>query len=293
MAVMQFCQKESPQMNWLMFKDGDAATLESWNKSATACLRKVSSDVDEVKLILPAAGDAESAYKNNVDLMGSLCVSFKRGDQQTFKTPLPYHGVFVAHGGDAENKDAPQRLVWSSWLGEMPGLRKVRVANGEEALRLGMPDGQFILVDEKRLSRFDLNEIAFVRWWAKAFPGAYDEGLLRVLAKYEKVLEDAKAARADFCEDVRDWAEKHEGRLKKLDADDLGYEHIMARVFMDFHHPAFQIDRRLSDERSRHHIALMERGCRRSADATARQPGVTGTAIVWLDGDCAGLRDAP
>jgi hypothetical protein len=116
----------------------------------------------------------------------------------------------VAHGGDAENKDAPQRLVWSSWLGEMPGLRKVRVANGKEALRLGLPDGQFILVDEKKLSRSDWNEIAFVRWWAKSFPGAYDKGLLRVL---EKVLEDEKVRRVEFCEDVRDWAEKHEDKL--------------------------------------------------------------------------------
>ncbi|MBR4654412.1 MAG: hypothetical protein IKO72_13720 [Kiritimatiellae bacterium] len=216
-------------MNWLMFKDGDAETLESWNKSATDCIRKVAPDVDKVELILPTAGDAKFAYKNNVDLMGSFCVSFKDGDKREFEIPLPYHGIFVAHGGDAENKDAPQRLVWSSWLGEMPGLRKVRVANGKEALRLGMPDGQFILVDEKKLSRSNWNEIAFVLWWAKAFPGAYDEELFRVLAKYEKVLEDEKAERLEFCKDVRDWTEKHEGKLKILDADDL--DHRMAVTF--------------------------------------------------------------
>ncbi|MBR0504106.1 MAG: hypothetical protein IJJ84_01775, partial [Kiritimatiellae bacterium] len=213
-------------MNWLMFKDGDEETLESWNKSATACLREVSSDVDEVKLVLPAAGDAESAYKNNIDLMGRFCISFENGDKRESKIPLPYHGVFVTHGGDAENKDAPQRLVWSSWLGERPGLRKVRKPNGKKEFRLGLPDGQFILVDEKKLSRSDWNEIAFVRWWAKSFPGAYDKGLLRVL---EKVLEDEKVGRVEFCEDVRDWAEKHEDKLKILDADDL--DHRMAVTF--------------------------------------------------------------
>ncbi len=216
-------------MNWLMFKDGDAETLESWNQSATECLRKVSSGVDEVELVLPTAEMAEFALTNNIDLMGRICISFENGDNLESEIPLPYHGVFVAHGGDAENKDAPQRLVWSSWLGERPGLRKVRVANGEEALRLGLPDGQFILVDEKKQTRFDLNEIAFVRWWAKAFPGVYDEELLRVLAKYEKVLKDGKAGREKFCEDVRDWAEKHEGKLKILDADDLN--HRMAVTF--------------------------------------------------------------
>ena len=185
-------------MNWLMFKDGDAETLESWNKSATECLRKVSPDVDKVELILPTAEMAKFALTRNIDLMGQIRVLFRDGEERKFDIPLPYHGVFVAHGGDAENKDAPQRLVWSSWLGEMPGLRKVRVANGKEALRLGLPDGQFILVDEKKLSRFDLNEIAFVRWWAKEFPGVYDKELLHVLAKYEKGLGDEKTARAEF-----------------------------------------------------------------------------------------------
>ena len=37
-------------MNWLMFKDDDAETLESWNNSATECVRNVSSEVDEVSL---------------------------------------------------------------------------------------------------------------------------------------------------------------------------------------------------------------------------------------------------
>ena len=248
-------------MNWLMFKDGDEETLESWNKSATACLREVSSDVDEVKLVLPAAGDAESAYKNNIDLMGRFCISFESGDKRESEIPLPYHGVFVTHGGDAENKDAPQRLVWSSWLGERPGLRKVRAANGEEALRLGLPDGQFILVDEKKQSRFDRDEIAFVRWWAKAFPGFYDEGLLRVLANDERVLKDGKAGRAKICEDVRDWAEKHEGDLKVLDADDL--DHRMAVTF-----PIWLRNRLL---RLYHRFFVLHKGTRGSWEELARE----------------------
>ena len=216
-------------MNWQMFKDGDTETLDSWNQSATACLRKVSPDMNNVELILPAAEMAKFALTRNIDLMGQIRVLFRDGEERKFDIPMPYHGVFVAHGGDAENKDAPQRLVWSSWFGEMPGLRKVRVANGEEVLRMGLPDGQFILVDEKKLSKFDLNEIAFVRWWAKEFPGVYDKGLLHVLAKYEKGFGGEKTRRAEFCNDVRDWAEKLEGKLKILDADDL--DHRMAVTF--------------------------------------------------------------
>ena len=159
-------------MSWLMFKDGDAATLESWNKSATDCLRKVSSEVAEVKLILPTADDARFAYAENLDLTGRFRISFTDGDTREFDLPLPYHGVFVARGAGAENKDAPQRLVWSSWLGEMPGLRKVRVPNGKAPeLRLGLPDGRFIRISGEKLSKSDQYDIAFARWWANEVVG--------------------------------------------------------------------------------------------------------------------------
>ena len=74
-------------MNWLMFKDGDKETLEAWNESASCCLRNVSPDVDRVELVLPAAGDAVFAYANNVDLTGSLRVSFRGGAMQEFEIP--------------------------------------------------------------------------------------------------------------------------------------------------------------------------------------------------------------
>ena len=157
-------------MNWLMFKDDDAETLESWNNSATECIRKVSLEVDEIRLILPAAEDAKFAYAKNLDLTGRFCISFTDGDTQEFDIPLPYHGIFVTRGAGVENKDAPQRLVWSSWLGEMPGLRKVRVPNGKEPeLRLGLPDGRFNRIGGEKLSKSDQYDIAFVHWWAK-FP---------------------------------------------------------------------------------------------------------------------------
>ena len=157
-------------MNWLVFKDGDVATLESWKKSATECLKKVSSSVAEVKLILPSADDARFAHAKNLDLTGRFCISFTDGDTREFDIPLPYHGIFVTRGAGAENKDAPQRLVWSSWLGEMPGLRKVHVPNGKELeLRLGLPDGRFIRIGGEKLSKSDQYDLAFVHWWAK-FP---------------------------------------------------------------------------------------------------------------------------
>ena len=159
-------------MNWLMFKDDDAETLESWNNSATECIRKVSLEVDEIRLILPAAEDAKFAYAKNLDLTGRFCISFTDGDTQEFDIPLPYHGIFVTRGAGAENKDAPQRLVWSSWLGEMPGLRKVCVPNAkEQELRLGLPDGRFIRIGGEKLSKSDQYEIAFARWWANEVVG--------------------------------------------------------------------------------------------------------------------------
>lgn len=197
-------------MNWLMFKDDDAETLESWNNSATECVRNVSSEVDEVSLILPAAEDAKFAYAKNLDLTGRFCISFTDGDTQEFDIPLPYHGIFVARGAGAENKDAPQRLVWSSWLGEMPGLRKVRVPNGKEPeLRLGLPDGRFIRIGGEKLSKSDQYDIAFVHWWAKFFPGVYGAVL-------------------DYA-DLKEWAQANQDKIETFDADDL--DHRMAVTF--------------------------------------------------------------
>ena len=195
-------------MNWLMFIDRDDETLEAWEESASASLGKVSSDVSKVKLVLPTAEEAKFAYANNVDLTGRLRILFNDGDRREFELPLPYHGVFVTHGGDAENKDAPQRLVWSSWLGEMPGLRKVRVPNGKEPeLRLGLPDGRFLLVDGKGFSKSEMADIRFVRWWANAFTGVYGQELEQ--------------------DDIARWAEANP--VQEWDADDLG--HRMAVTF--------------------------------------------------------------
>jgi len=197
-------------MNWLMFKDGDAATLESWNKSVTECLKNVSSEVTEVKLILPTADDAKFAYAKNLDLTGRFCISFTDDDTREFDLPLPYHGVFVARGAGAENKDAPQRLVWSSWLGEMPGLRKVHVPNGKEPeLRLGLPDGRFVHIGGEKLSKSDQYDIAFARWWAKFFPGVYDAIL-------------------DYA-DLKEWVQANQDKIETFDADDL--DHRMAVTF--------------------------------------------------------------
>ena len=197
-------------MNWLMFKDGDAATLEAWQQSASECLRKVSPDVAEVKLVLPTADDAKFAYAKNMDLTGRFCISFKGGDTCEFDMPLPYHGVFVAHGVGAETKDAPQRLVWSSWLGEMPGVRKVRVPNGKESeLRLGLPDGRFIRIGNEKPSKSDQYEIAFARWWAKIFQGIY-------------------VAVLDFA-DLKEWVQANQDKIETFDADDL--DHRMAVTF--------------------------------------------------------------
>ena len=191
-------------MNWLMFKDGDDETLEAWQQSATGCLRKVSSEVGDVKLILPTADEARFAYVKNVDLMGRFCISFTDGDMREFDIPLPYHGVFVARGTGTENKDAPQRLVWSSWLGEMPGLRRVRLPNAKETeLRLGLPDGRFIRIDEEKLSKSDQSDIAFARWWAQFFPGP--------------IL------------DLKEWTQANKGKMETVDADDL--DHRMAVTF--------------------------------------------------------------
>ncbi len=197
-------------MNWLMFKDDDAETLETWRQSATDCLRKVAPDVDKVKLILPTADDAKFAYANNVDLTGRFCISFSDGDSREFGISLPYHGVFVTRGAGAENKDAPQRLIWSSWLGEMPGLRKVRVPNGKELeFRLGLPDGRFIRIGGEKLSKSDQYDIAFVHWWAKFFPNVYDAVL-------------------DYA-DLKEWAQANQDKIETFDADDLG--HRMAVTF--------------------------------------------------------------
>ena len=197
-------------MNWLMFKDGDGDTLEAWQQSATDCLRKLSPELDEISLILPTADDAKFAYAKNLDLTGRFCISFTDGETREFDIPLPYHGIFVTHGAGAENKDAPQRLVWSSWLGEMPGLRKVRVPNGKELeLRLGLPDGRFIRIGDEKLSKSDQYEIAFVHWWAKFFPNVYGAIL--------------------DCADLKEWVQANQDRIETFDADDL--DHRMAVTF--------------------------------------------------------------
>ena len=197
-------------MNWLMFVDGDTETLEDWLKSATNSLGKVAPDVNEAKLILPDADDAKFAYAKNVDLMGRLGISFEDGQTREFEMPLPYHGVFVVRGTGAESKDAPRRIVWSSWLGEMPGLRKVRVSNDREPeYRLGLPDGRFLRIGDKRLSKSDQDEIAFARWWSRISPGVYGDEL--------------------ECDDLQKWLNEHGNGMAAVDADDL--EHRMAVTF--------------------------------------------------------------
>ena len=197
-------------MNWLMFKDGDGETLKSWEKSATDCLRKVSSDLNAVELILPTAEKARFALAKGLDLTGCIVFSFKGGEIRKFEIPLPYHGLFVARGTSADNKNAVRRLVWSSWLGERPGLRIVRKPYGQKELRLGLPDGRFIAVISKNeISKIrNRNEIAFIRWWAEIFPGVYGEELT--------------------CDGLTKWLTKKEN-VSAVDADDLG--HRMAVTF--------------------------------------------------------------
>ena len=155
-------------MNWLMFKAGDDETLKSWGQSVADCLKMASPDLNAVELVLPTAEKARSALAKGLDLMGCIVFSFKGGEKRKFEIPLPYHGFFVARGASAENKNAVQRLVWSSWLGEMPGLRQVRVPNGKTELRLGLPDGRFIRIGEKnKWHKSDRDEIAYAGWWAK------------------------------------------------------------------------------------------------------------------------------
>lgn len=198
-------------MNWLMFKDGDGETLKSWEKSATDCLRKVSSDLNAVELILPTAEKARFALAKGLDLTGSIVFSFKGGEIRKFEIPLPYHGLFVARGTSADNKNAVRRLVWSSWLGERPGLRIVRKPYGQKELRLGLPDGRFIAVISKNeFSKIrNRNEIAFIRWWAEIFPGVYGEELT--------------------CGDLKKWLKGNKDNINEFDADDLG--HRMAVTF--------------------------------------------------------------
>ena len=126
-------------MNWLMFGDGDRETLDSWEQSITDCLRKVSPDLAGVSLDLTSCDGASFAIRNNLDLTGSMKVSFRNGETQEHEIPLPYHGVFVRRGMDTENRNLAQRMVWSSWLAEKPGIRWARVANGNKELRMGLP----------------------------------------------------------------------------------------------------------------------------------------------------------
>ena len=199
-------------MNWLMFKDGDGETLKSWEESATDCLKKVSPDLNAVELVLPTAEKARFAFAKGLDLMGCIVFSFKGGEKREFEIPLPYHGLFVARGASAENKNAVQRLVWSSWLGERPGLRIVRKPYGQKELRLGLPDGRFIVVMSKNeFSKIrNRNEIAFIRWWAEIFPGVYGEELT--------------------CGDLKKWLKGNKDNINEFDADDLG--HRMAPVWL-------------------------------------------------------------
>ena len=214
-------------MNWLMFGDGDRETLDSWEQSITDCLRKVSPDLAGVSLDLPSCDGASFAIRNNLDLMGNMKVSFRNGETQKHEIPLPYHGVFVRRGMDAENRNLAQRMVWSSWLAEMPGIRWARVANGNKELRMGLPDGRFIAIDRTKYSKTNnLSEIPFVLWWARLRKHVYDKGLLDVLSQHEQRKRN-RASFGAFCDDVAKWAEANGAMVS--DADDL--DHRMAVTF--------------------------------------------------------------
>lgn len=214
-------------MNWLLFGDGDRETVEAWERSVSDCLRKVSPGFAEVRLNLPSGEDATFALSNNLDLTGSMDFSFRNGETLKYEMPLPYHGVFVKSGVDAENRDSARRMVWSSWLGEMPGIRWTRVANGNKDLRLGLPDGRFIVVDRTRRSKANnLSEIPFVLWWARLHKNAYRNGLLDILARHGHANRNKNSFGA-FCDDVTKWAEAND--VGESDADDL--DHRMAVTF--------------------------------------------------------------
>ena len=172
-------------MNWLMFGDGDRETLEAWEQSVSCCLRKAIPDVAGIRLRLPSCEEASFAMKSNLDLTGGLDVAFRDGEILRHEIPLPYHGVFVRRGADAENRSSPKRMVWSGWLGEMPGIRMARVANGKTELRLGLPDGRFVVIDRNRYSKSnDLTDVPFAIWWAGLNWNAYGDELLDVLARH-------------------------------------------------------------------------------------------------------------
>ena len=194
-------------MNWLAFLNDDRETLAAWEASATACLHAASPEVAAVRLTLPDEEAVRLSLENNIDLTGSVGVSFSDGDSREFEIPLPYHGVFVTHGSAADNRNAPQRMVWSSWLGEMPGLRSVLKPNGNTEIRLGLPDGRFVAFGDRTLSKSAQAEIEYARWWAGMFPGVYGGELA--------------------CCDIAAWAKPRQ--VRTWDADDLG--HRMAVTF--------------------------------------------------------------
>ena len=134
-------------MDWLTFWPDDSETLTSWQDDVSNCLGGVSeSHVKRVSLGLPSQEDARLAWRDNVDLHGTISFETDKGPIGPFEIALPFSGVFIKRGNKG---DVPNAYTWSSWLAELPGVRRVWSMTDDiqkltASVRIGLLDGRYI-----------------------------------------------------------------------------------------------------------------------------------------------------
>lgn len=126
-------------IDWLLFSK---ALVPEWCRYTEHYLKSALGFDIGLGLALPREEEAIDCMWRNTTLKGTLTLNAV-GCLANIRLPLPIDGVFIASASQQTNQGEKRNntYVWGNWLTERPGVRRVKLHNGDEELRLGFPDG--------------------------------------------------------------------------------------------------------------------------------------------------------
>ena len=249
-------------MDWLTFWPEDSETLMSWQRDVSSCLKCVSdSRINRVRLLLPSKEDAVLAWRDNLDLHGSISFKTKDVEIGPYDIALPFNGVFVKRGVRGDSSNA---YTWSSWLAELPGVCRVwsmtdAADRRTASIRIGLLDGRFIELncvkkaqkmgktvagdegqfdaeEKKQLQKIVSmkDEVRLLLAWAntdkrqRVYPrwlldALTDVDTVLAIPKIKKNSKEVRLALVRFADKVRN----HADELMIYDRDDLGHRMLV------------------------------------------------------------------
>ena len=104
----------APTANWLVLDEG---LKPEWEREASRGVSEICGEAVSVEIGLPTLKAAQSAYKKNENLRGTISWSDEAGNECGISVPMPFHGVFVLNNPGGR---LAQVAVWNSYLETLP-----------------------------------------------------------------------------------------------------------------------------------------------------------------------------